>query len=164
MYRFDPIAALCNEHNMLTSNFALHQASLVNHAWGRASRLFEQYKKQLERHIQLEEHYLIPHYDALKTHDQWPVRVYAAEHRRIERLTGELSEVFVEMPPDGMKPSHLIAILDAEKTLKNVLDHHHRREELAMFDALRHGIPERVRTELIEAMLHPDNDVCRLDG
>lgn len=165
MYRFDPIAELRNEHNVLTSHFALHQAALVERAWGRAMRLFDQYKRQLERHMELEDRYLIPHYDAVKTHDQWPVRVYIAEHQRIRSLMEALEVNFSELSPRVIEPSNLIAILDAEKTLKSVLDHHHQREEQAMFEGLRHAIPDSARVDLIEAMLRPENnDACRLDS
>lgn len=163
MYNFDPIAVFQNEHHVLTSTFVLHQTALVEHAWIRAARLFDQYKRQLQHHIDLEDRYLIPNYDAVKARDQWPVRVYSLEHRRIGRLIEQLGEVFLELTPDGLKPPELITILDAEKTLKNALDHHHRREESAMYEALHYTIPETVRGALVEAMLQPEDKACHLD-
>lgn len=156
MLRFDPIDAFEQEHAALRKMFALHQEALVTRAWARAAHLLEHYRKRLRQHIRLEERYLLPYCPEEKTADQWPARVYLAEHRRAEELLDKAVARLALARRRGVKPAALIALLDQEKTLKNLVDHHDDRENMALFKLTRETMPDAVQVELTRALRHPE--------
>ena len=152
MLSFDPFAALADEHAALTQLFARHQAALVTRAWARAARLLDSHRKRLAQHIELEERYLLPYCLREKLPNQWPTRVYSAEHQRIQELASKLSARFAKLRRRGVTSAALIALLDEEKTLKHILEHHHAREEMALFANLPQVLSETQRGELAHAL------------
>ena len=152
MLSFDPFSALADEHAALTQLFARHQAALVTRAWARAARLLDSHRKRLAQHIELEERYLLPYCPHPKLPNQWPARVYSAEHQRILELAGKLSARFAKLRRRGVTTMALIALLDEQKTLKHILEHHHAREELALFATLPQIFSETQRDELAHAL------------
>ncbi|MDE2069731.1 MAG: hemerythrin domain-containing protein [Gammaproteobacteria bacterium] len=159
MLSFDPFAVLADEHAVLTQLFARHQAALVTRAWARAARLLDSHRKRLAQHIELEEHYLLPYCPREKLPNQWPARVYSAEHQRIQELASKLNLRFAKLRRRGVTTTTLIALLDEEKTLKHILGHHHAREETALFVNLSQALSETQRDELAQALRHPPH--CR---
>lgn len=149
---FDPFAALADEHAALTQLFARHQAALVMRAWARAARLLDSHRKRLARHIELEERYLLPYCPREKRPNHWPARVYSAEHERIQELAGRLKLRFAKLRRRGVSTAALIALLDEEKTLKHILEHHHVREEIALFAILPQTLSGAQRDELVHAL------------
>lgn len=158
MLRFDPIDAFQQEHVALHRMFALHQEALITRAWARAAHLLEHYRKRLQRHIRLEEHYLLPYCPQEKTADQWPAHVYVAEHRRAEELLDKAVAHLALARRRGVKPAALIALLDQEKTLKNLMEHHDDREGMALFKLTREAMPSEAQLQLTQALRHPDVD------
>lgn len=142
MLRFDPIDTFQQEHVALRKMFALHQEALVMRAWARAAHLLAHYQKRLRRHIQLEERYLLPYCPEEKTPDQWLARVYIVEHRRAEELLEKAVARLALARRRGVKPAALIALLDHEKTLKHLIEHHDDREDLALFKLMREAMPD----------------------
>ena len=132
--------------------FALHQQALVTRAWARAAHLLEHYQQRLRRHIELEERYLLPYCAETKAPGRWPARVYALEHRRLEELLNKASTRLAIARRRGVQPAALITLLDQEHALKHMLEHHHQREDQALFTELRESLPPEVRAELMQAM------------
>ncbi|MGH8396743.1 MAG: hemerythrin domain-containing protein [Gammaproteobacteria bacterium] len=149
MLSIDPITALSNEHKELTHLFARHQEALVTRAWARAARLLSQYQKRLLYHIGLEERYLLPYCAEEKAGGHWRAHVYIAEHRRLEELLRKTSTRLAVARRRGVSSMALIALMDEEKTLKHVAQHHHQREDMALFESLRESLPEEARTALM---------------
>lgn len=164
MLRFDPIDAFQQEHVALRKMFALHQEALVMRAWARAAHLLEHYRKRLRRHIRLEERYLLPYCPAEKTRGQWPAGVYVAEHRRAEELLDKAVARLALARRRGVKPAALIALLDQEKTLKNLIEHHDDREGLALFKWARAAMPDAAQLELTQALRHPESEARTAPG
>lgn len=154
MLRFDPIDAFEQEHVALRKMFALHQEALITRAWARAAHLLEHYRKRLRQHIHLEERYLLPYCPPEKTTDQWPARVYLSEHRRAEELLDQAVTRLAQARRRGVKPASLIALLDEEKTLKSLMDHHDDRENMALFRLTRASMPDAAQLELTQALRH----------
>ncbi|HKT32765.1 MAG TPA: hemerythrin domain-containing protein [Gammaproteobacteria bacterium] len=152
MLSFDSFTALADEHAALTQLFARHQAALVTRAWARAARLLDSHRKRLAQHIELEERYLLPYCPREKLPNQWPARVYSAEHQRIQELASKLSLRFAKLRRRGVTSAALIALLDEEKTLKHILEHHHAREETALFANLPRILSESQRDELAHVL------------
>lgn len=56
----------------------------------------------------------------------------------------------------GVTSAALINMLDEEKTLKNVTEHHHLREETALFKAARELLPDEARAALVHDLAQTD--------
>lgn len=108
----------------------------MDRRWAEAQRLLEEYEQSLLEHIDLEERHLLPHCDELGN-ARWPSTVYRAEHRRIEQLVRKAADRLTRARGSEITPSVLIALLDDERTLKHLLEHHHEREEQALFIEVR---------------------------
>lgn len=151
----DPFIKLTREHASLDRLFARHQEALVNRSWAQAARLLETYGKHLQRHILIEEQLLLPQCETVGAKPRWKAEVYRVEHRRIELLLGKNRERLAHARRRGMTATVLIALLDAERTLKHLLEHHHEREEMALFAELRHTLPGELRKQLASAVNDP---------
>jgi len=136
----DPFDLLLEQHVAFTHLFARHQEALLDRRLDDATRLLEEYAEQLREHIALEERCLLPKCAALDS-VRWPPRVYLAEHRRIEQLLARAGERLRCGMQGGITAAVLISILDEERTLKRLVEHHHEREETALFSEVR-GIPD----------------------
>jgi len=150
----DPFTILKREHTALNRLFLLHQEMLVNRTWARATRLLELYQQRLAAHIHIEDNLLLPYCVADSTGTtRWEARVYAAEHRRLEELVDKARAHLAAIRRRGVKPAMLVGLLDQEKTIKHVLEHHHEREEKGLFNELRGRLPAEVSQHLMAALL-----------
>ncbi|HEX8757204.1 MAG TPA: hemerythrin domain-containing protein [Steroidobacteraceae bacterium] len=133
---FEPFELLLEQHVAFADLFARHQEALLDRRFEDASRLLEEYGERLREHIALEESCLLPKCAALDS-VRWPPQVYRAEHRRIEQLLARTGERLRREGHLGMTAAALISILDEERTLKRLVEHHHEREETALFSEVR---------------------------
>lgn len=147
-----PFDMLRDEHRLLTRLFELHQESLLDREWDRARQLLERYCFCMQRHIQLEERFLLAPSETAGTGMRWADEVYRAEHRRIMLLLERIIERVTRAGRRGMKAAELIALLDQERTLKHLLEHHHHREEMALFNERRRSLAADVRVALGRAL------------
>lgn len=147
-----PFDVLRDEHRLLTRLFALHQESLLDRDWVRAQQLLERYCLRMQRHIELEERYLLPPSDTAATGMRWGDEVYRAEHRRIMLLLERIVERVMRAARRGARAAGLITLLDQERTLKHLIEHHHHREEMALFNERRRSLPADIRSELGRAL------------
>lgn len=128
----DPIGLLLQQHLDFGDLFAQHQAALLDRRFADAARLLEEYGERLRAHIAFEERCLLPQC-ATRGSARWPPEVYRAEHRRIEQLLEKAGEHLQREARRGITAAVLISILDEERTLKRLVEHHHEREESALF-------------------------------
>ncbi len=140
-----PFDRLRDEHRLLTRLFALHQESLLDRDWEGARRLLERYCQRMQRHIELEERFLLTPSETAAVGMRWTDEVYRAEHRRILLLLERIIERVAGAGQRGVRAAGLIALLDQERTLKHLIEHHHRREEMALFNERRRSLPADVR-------------------
>jgi hypothetical protein len=120
------------EHHEFGRLFARHQEALLERRWAQAAGLLAQYTRGLARHIEFEERYVLPRCGRIGL-PRWASGVYAAEHRRILLLLRNAADRLTEARRDPISAARIIALLDAEKPLKHLLEHHHEREESALF-------------------------------
>jgi hemerythrin-like domain-containing protein len=132
----DVIQLLLGHHLALSDLFARHQEALVERRWTEAARLLDEYGQSLLRHIDFEERNLLPRCDAVGS-ARWSSAVYRAEHRRIEQLLCKATDRLRHARESEITPAVLISLLDEERTLKHLIEHHHEREEKALFVELR---------------------------
>ena len=134
----DPFELLLEQHVAFADLFARHQEALLDRRFEDAARLLDEYCGRLREHIALEERCLLPKCAALDS-VRWPPQVYRAEHRRIEQLLARTGERLRREGHLGIAAATLISILDEERTLKRLVEHHHEREETALFSEVRNG-------------------------
>ncbi len=103
--------------------------------WAQAAQLLVEYEQRLRAHMQFEERHLLAHCRAGRS--RWGPEVYLAEHRRIEQFVRKAMERLARARRFGVTAAAMIALLDEEKTLKHVVEHHHEREEKGLFAELR---------------------------
>lgn len=126
-------------HRDMEQLFAFHQEALVCGDFGLAARYLALYRSALRLHIQQEDALVLPRYRAFEARYPWPARVYDGEHRKLERHLGRCVTRFATLcraPSLG----GVIDLLDAEKSLKHLSEHHHQREEESLFPALHENL------------------------
>lgn len=148
MWNSDPFETMREQHVALSRLYQQHQEALVTRYWKQAAQFLEEYSARLSRHIEIEERLLLPHCDAVSAVIRWQAKVYRAEHERIGQLLELNIQHLAQARQRGMTPAGLIALLDEEKTLKHVLEHHHEREEQGLFAELRLQLPADIRDAL----------------
>ncbi|MGH8280705.1 MAG: hypothetical protein ACRESA_05790 [Gammaproteobacteria bacterium] len=79
--------------------------------------------------------------------------MYAVKHRHAEELLDKTIARLAAVRC-GVLPMALIALLDQEKTLKHLLEHHYEREDRALFRLACDTLPDSVWAELSRT-LHP---------
>ncbi len=152
----DPFAALTEEHAELTRLFANHQEALLDRDWAMAARLLGGYRERLYRHMEIEERFVLdPAQVPAAAHQRWTTELYRAEHRRVRLYLEKVDEWLTRARHHGAPAGMLIGLLDRERTLKHLLEHHHHREEVALFADLRGSLPARVRAALGRALAEP---------
>jgi DUF438 domain-containing protein len=139
----DPIGLLLEQHVAFYDLFARHQVALLDRRLIDAARLLEDYDDQLRQHIAFQESHLLPQRSRAPA-ARWPVRVYLAEHRRIVQLLTSLRERLERERRRGMTSTSLISLLDEERALKYLVEHHHAREERALFCELKRVLPSEI--------------------
>lgn len=128
----EPVGLLLEQHLAFGDLFARHQEALLDRRIEDATRLLEEYRERLRVHIALEEQAVLPKCGG-NVSSRWPPEVYRAEHRRIEQLLEKARERLRREACHGITAAALIGLLDEERTLKRLVEHHHEREETALF-------------------------------
>ena len=151
----DTLCILRHEHASLDILFRRHQEMLVSYAWARAARLLTRYQERLTVHIRLEEKFLLPYCnnDGSGSSPRWGSHVYRTEHRKLEELVRAVIVRLTSARRRGVTPAMLIDLLDKERTLKHVVQHHHEREEKGLFTELHERLPLETRMELSKELL-----------
>lgn len=144
----DPLDLLLEQHGTLADLFARHQEALLDRRWAEAARLLEDYDRRLRCHIRFEEEHLLPRSEHVQSM-RWPANVYRAEHRRIEQLMAKAAERLTNEQRRGITAAVLISLLDEERALKHLLEHHHEREEKGLFGELRPRLSGAARAALV---------------
>lgn len=132
----DPFDRLLGEHRALVELFTRHQCALIERRWLEAAWLLERYARDLRRHIDFEERFVLPRCVGAPG-TRWPGALYRAEHRRIEQLLGKAADRLASAHRSEITAAVIIELLDAERVLKHLVAHHHEREEQALFVELR---------------------------
>ncbi len=151
----DPFDTLCGQHAQLTQLFAYHQEALLDRDWTVAAQLLGGYRERLYRHMEIEERFVLDASPVPAEGGRWSTEVYRAEHRRIRLYLEKLDEWLTRARHDGAPAGMLIGLLDRERTLKHLLEHHHHREEMSLFAEMRQRLPARLHAALGRALAGP---------
>ena len=140
------------QHLELQELFARHQEALIQAQFEDAINCLEHYAVCLNAHIQLEERYLFPEFSKIERKSRWDVSLYKKEHEKIKQLYQNILDDLQWLSRQELDKSqqrrNIISLLDKEKTLKGLNEHHEDREEEALLKELDQQLGERQLKEL----------------
>ena len=146
---------LKHQHRRLERLFARHQEALVAQTPRRAAGFLSRYRRLLAAHIAQEDQWLAV-MQALDIKTRWPLRVYRAEHRRLTRQVAALEASIRALRDEPVAPARLIELIEREKSLKGLSEHHHAREE----DDLYRQLPLVLNAPLVLMPVSPPPASC----
>ena len=124
-------------HELLDEFFLIHQEPLILGDINLAKEYLIYYAQLLRQHIEIENNYLFPLY---KKNDpnvsgRWPVTLYIHEHNKIEQLLVGVETLMLKLESQ-YSARGVIHLLEVEYRLKQLVEHHEQREEIALLPEL----------------------------
>lgn len=140
------------QHQELQELFARHQEALLQGHFDIADEWLQHYIDCQKAHMQIEEAYLFPAFAKIERTSKWDVSLYEKEHAKIKTLYQNVSDdldwLSEQKLTETQQRRNIIALLDKEKTLKGLNEHHEEREEEAMLKELDEQLDQRQLKEL----------------
>jgi hemerythrin HHE cation binding domain-containing protein len=140
------------QHLEIRELFARHQEALLQSKFEEARNCLNNFNIFQKAHMQIEEKYLFPKFAKIKKTSRWDVSLYEKEHDKISKLYNNISNDLDWLSEQELGESdkcrNIIALLDKEKTLKGLSEHHEEREEEAMLKELDEQLEQRQLKEL----------------
>lgn len=131
------VETLRAQHRALDALLRAHLDAVIALDFAGALTRLALWQHAFALHLHAEDMALIP---ALEQVDapRWGAHVYDAEHRHLESLVHDYTASFaaaVAVLPVGaaQRRNVALAIIDTAHVLRHVIDHHHQREEQALF-------------------------------
>ena len=130
-------ARILAEHQEMDELFLQHQEALLEQDWGKAQARYAAFHTLLKNHIELEDRVLLPLHQQLEK-PQWRSLVYTAEHDKVLEIAQIMAERIAAPKPENasQRLRWIIKLLDDERSLKNLVEHHNEREEKGMLPEL----------------------------
>ncbi|MDP2604789.1 MAG: hemerythrin domain-containing protein [Deltaproteobacteria bacterium] len=127
---------LTKVHQWLDELFLAHRTALLGLDLSQAKLLFDRYETNLLLHMKDEEESLIPIYGArISDVPGGAVELFIAEHKKIRKFLAEFYQALRELRNNkGLALKHkAIELLDREGMYAGLLQHHHAREQNALY-------------------------------
>jgi len=128
------------QHLELRELFMRHQEMLLQMQFEDAKIWLEHFYVCQKAHMKIEESYIFPEFAKIERTSKWDVSLYEKEHDKInqlyENIANDLNWLSEQKLDQSQKRRNIIALLDKEKTLKGLNEHHEEREEEAMLKEL----------------------------
>jgi len=144
-------------HQVLIQLFFVHQEAVLVGDLPRAIETLRRYTEALELHKDFEDEHLLPRLAELDDPGDWPVSLYSHEHNKIGDLLPRLEESIIQLNKQGLSGTalraELIELLDREKSIKGLCEHHQEREEAGMLPVLDQQTEETWRISIIGPFL-----------
>jgi len=130
-------ARIVREHRQLDEWMLQHQEALIAQNLQQAQASYARFYELLQAHLALEDAQLLPAHARLEK-PQWRTLVYAAEHEKILQIAQLMQQRLAQpWPPAGRdRLRWIIKMIDDERSLKNLLEHHEEREEKGLLPEL----------------------------
>lgn len=159
------LAPIEAEHDRIAADFSAHQQALVR-AIGQASAATEaraawdRFEHRLRRHILFEDEQLIPLFAARVQPPPLGCssELLHAEHRKLERLLSSCGDAAREhLEQRAQDPAALLVLIEQQRMIREVLEHHDQRERAAFFPALHDCLEPGEKEAILQASLaaHP---------
>ncbi len=146
------VTLIHQQHLELRELFARHQEALMQGELYEAIEWLENYDILQKAHMQIEERYLFPEFANIKHTSKWDVSLYEKEHIKIKQfyktIVDDLNRISEQQQNESQRRRDIIDLLDKQKTLKGLNEHHAEREEEAMLKELEQQLEQRQLREL----------------
>ena len=137
------LAQVGEDHAAIAEHLKRHQEALVGFDLSSALGELEEFARRLRRHISLEEDILLPAYEALGPAPRGgKVELFFEEHRKIEAKVAELLSSVRGLSSGSTPRAAVVALIEREARLKELLSHHEQREEMFMLRLLDKSLGE----------------------
>lgn len=114
-----------------------HQEALLLRDLPLARGYFSLFRAAMEAHLEAENRLLLPLAESLELKGQWPISLYRHEHEKIRQLLGRVADQLAVLPEQGRQARRaLLSLLEYQRTVKNVIEHHEQREEKGLLPEL----------------------------
>lgn len=159
------LAPIEAEHERIAADFRTHQEALVRaiadpRAADQARAAWQRFENRLRAHIAFEDAELIPLFvERVQPQPTGCSReLLDAEHRKLERLLERCSSsAALHLQEARTDPASLLRLIENQRGLREVLEHHDQRERAAFFPALAARLSFEEREALLKAssQAHP---------
>jgi hemerythrin-like domain-containing protein len=116
---------LSRDHRLCDELLAAVEDGVGKGDWERAVRRFQDFRKALEHHLDMEEKVLFPAFEAATGMDHGPTFVMRGEHEQMRELMAELAEAAEAKDADGF--------LGRSETLNVLVQQHNMKEEQMLY-------------------------------
>ncbi len=133
-------AVISRCHRALDHLFFCHQQAVLVGELPRAVETLRIFTAMHDLHKRFEDEHLLPRLAELDDPGDWPASLYHHEHNKIEdlltRLDASVAELCRNAPTGTALHVEIIDLLDREKSVKGLCEHHQEREEKGLLPAL----------------------------
>lgn len=144
-------------HQELDELFLLHQEAVILAELESAIELLGCFSELHQFHMDFENEQLIPMLAELGDPGRWPASLYSSEHDKVHELLQKTAGRLLPLRDDHLSSKAMrrgiIALLDEQKTLKGVCEHHQEREEIGLLPELDKLSDTEWRTSIITPFL-----------
>ncbi len=146
---------ILDDHDHLEAALAAHQAELVEHGmnadgFARARRLFGEFAVAQHAHIEVENSVLIPLFAELcPPQNGCTPEILLAEHSKVARLVDEMTATLAAFGDRGLTAMEIVGLIERQRVLKEVLDHHGIREAARFIPPLNEVLTGERRLQVL---------------
>jgi len=137
-------------HRWLDELLLSHQMALVEKRLQAAKTFYHCFQRALSIHAQAEDRILLELHSQHCPNPRWHTQVYFHEHRKIYDLLDKIAQRVDALTV--IQTVDVIELLDMEKTLKGVLEHHGEREEQGLMPELQSSLSDSHRLALMQQL------------
>jgi iron-sulfur cluster repair protein YtfE (RIC family) len=145
-------SSLSEQHAELDRLFTNHQRALVEKDLDSAVALLTTFAGGLDRHIEFEEHRLLPVYaDKGAETARGTLQIFQAEHRKLRDDVEKLMHLTEGLRRTGDITGSIVSLLGKEMAFKQLFHHHAAREQNVLFPRLDERTTEAERDTWLSA-------------
>jgi hypothetical protein len=145
-----PFPELMDEHQRLERLLLRHQVGLVEGRMVAARTGWNEFRQVILGHIRAEEAVVLPEYEARVTPQRGgDADIFRREHHRLQRFVDEVSAWLDAWDGLPWPATEVIHLVERQRTLKEILEHHDQREAEHLYAGLEKGLSPAEQQELV---------------
>lgn len=138
-------------HGYVDELLLLHQEALLERDGAQAIAALALFADMLSLHLELEDGELFAAHEHCRER-RWATLLYRKEHDKLRAMLAEVAARVQAWCERGCPRRELIALLDYQRSFKNVLEHHEQREEIALLPELDGQLPAAEQRRMLELL------------
>lgn len=151
-------------HHEIDEFILLHQEALLLQNIDLAKEVYALFRSVIESHIHTENDLLFPLFerycsnsDSADKKARWPIMLYQKEHDKLVDMLDKsqaMLDKLIDYPEGRARRRATLSVLEYQKALKNVVEHHEEREEMALLPELDAAMPRQEAQVFINECLN----------